>query len=246
MPVQRRIFRDLHAQLSFAQEHTDHRFCKLLNLVCLCNSKKEKLSIRFSRSPAISSFEEVIMANFDLFLPILLHLEGGYVHDPTDPGGETNKGITMAVFQHCAHPLLGIEPTSENLKALTDTQAGIIYKRAYWDKICGDQFQSQELANIVCDFYVNAGTHATVFLQRVINATGARVTPGVHVREDGCIGPASLQALNALPQHEVYLQYKQGRINYYLGLSHRFPQFVRGWLNRVNSFPDLIPQLCTS
>ena len=182
------------------------------------------------------------MASFDLFLPILLRFEGGYVNDPTDPGGETNKGITMAVFQHCAHPLLGIEPTSDNLKALTDAQAGIIYKRKYWDKLCADQFQSQELANIVCDFYVNAGTHATLLLQRLMNATGAHVAAAsVHVTEDGCIGPASIQALNSLPQRELYLQYKQGRVDYYRGLAQRFPQFVRGWLNRVNAFPDLTP-----
>jgi type VI secretion system secreted protein VgrG len=180
------------------------------------------------------------MANFDLFLPILLRFEGGYVDDPTDPGGETNKGITMATFQRCAHPLLGIEPTSANLKRLTDAQAGIIYKHDYWDKLCAGQFQSQPLANIVCDFYVNAGTHATVLLQRVINAAGA------HVAEDGCIGPASLQALNALPQRRMYLEYKQGRINYYQALAHRFPQFVAGWLNRVNSFPDLDPQPITA
>ena len=43
------------------------------------------------------------MASFDLFLPIVLRFEGGYVDDPTDPGGETNKGITMATFQQCSH-----------------------------------------------------------------------------------------------------------------------------------------------
>ena len=30
------------------------------------------------------------MASFDLFLPIVLKFEGGYVDDPDDPGGETN------------------------------------------------------------------------------------------------------------------------------------------------------------
>ena len=173
------------------------------------------------------------MASFDLFLPILLRFEGGYVDDPTDPGGETNKGITMATFRQCAHPLLGIDPTSQNLKALTDAQAGVIYKANYWDKMHGDDFQLQELANIVCDFYVNAGTHATVLLQRVMNHTGT------HVAEDGAIGPASIQALNALPQQDVYRQYKQGRISYYQSLGERFPQFVKGWLNRVNAFPNL-------
>ncbi len=67
------------------------------------------------------------MASFDLFLPMLLQNEGGYVDNPNDPGGETNKGITMATFCQCSHALLGIDPTSENLQALTVAQAGIIY-----------------------------------------------------------------------------------------------------------------------
>ena len=175
------------------------------------------------------------MASFDLFLPMLLRFEGGYVDDPDDPGGETNKGITMRTFQHCAHPLLGVEPTSENLKALTDGQAGIIYRALYWDKMNGDAFALQELANIVCDFYVNAGTTATALLQRIMNGMGA------HVVVDGVLGPGSLQALAALPAGDVYGRYKQERIAYYERLAAARPalaKFLNGWLQRVNAFPD--------
>jgi lysozyme family protein len=101
------------------------------------------------------------------------------------------------------------------------------------DKMRGDDFPLQDLADIVCDFYVNSGTHATVLLQRVLNGMGA------HVVEDGSIGPGSIQALNGFDQAEVYRQYKQGRISYYQNLGQRFPQFVKGWLNRVNAFPNL-------
>lgn len=173
------------------------------------------------------------MASFDLFLPMLLRFEGGYVDDPTDPGGETNKGITMATFQRCAHELLGIEPTSQNLRGLTDAQAGIIYRSLYWDRMNGDNFQLQELADIICDFYVNSGTHATVLLQPILNGMGA------HLVEDGNIGPASIKALDDLDHAVVYRQYKQGRINYYQSLGQRFPQFLQGWLNRANAFPVL-------
>jgi lysozyme family protein len=173
------------------------------------------------------------MASFDLFLPLLLRFEGGYVDDPTDPGGETNKGVTMATFRQCSHELLGIDPTSDNLKALTDAQAGIIYRILYWDKMGGDSVQSQDLANIVCDFYVNAGTNATAMLQRILNSMGAKVIP------DGWIGPASIQALNALNQTDVYRQYKRSRIHYYQTMSQRFPQFLSGWLSRVDAFPSL-------
>lgn len=173
------------------------------------------------------------MASFDIVLPIILNFEGGYVDDPTDPGGETNKGITMATFRQCSHALLGLDPTSDNLKALTDAQAGIIYKENYWKPVQGDLMTSQDLANIVCDFYVNAGTHASSLLQRVIQNMGATVVV------DGCIGPATIQALAGLDADDVYRQYKAGRIAYYQQLGQKYPQFLRGWLNRVNSFPDL-------
>jgi len=173
------------------------------------------------------------MASFDIFLPMLLKFEGGYVNDPEDPGGETNKGVTMAVFQNCAHELLGVDPTSDNLKAVTDAQAGIIYKALYWNKVQGDAIGLQDLANIVTDFFVNAGSHATKLLQTVM------VQMGQNVVVDGVIGPGSIAALNGLPQVEVYRQYKQGRIAYYQALGQRFPKFLKGWLNRVNAFPDL-------
>jgi hypothetical protein len=41
---------------------------------------------------------------------------------------------------------------------------------------------------------------------------------------------------------EVYRRYKQGRIDYYQGLVKKNPsleKFLKGWLNRVASFPDL-------
>jgi len=178
------------------------------------------------------------MANFDAFFPTLLKFEGGYVNDPDDPGGATNKGITLKTFSTCANTLLGINATLDNLKALTDEQAGKIYKALYWDKVRGDDIALQELADIVFDFYVNAGANATRLLQNVMNAAGAAPAIGV----DGIIGSGTIQALQRLDQTAVYRRYKQGRIAYYQDLAASRPavaKFLNGWLNRVNSFPDL-------
>ena len=175
------------------------------------------------------------MASFDIALSITLPLEGGYVDNPNDPGGETNRGITMAVFLLTAHPLLGIDPTSDNLKSLSPAQAGIIYRANYWNAIQGDSFPFQPLANIVFDFYVNSGTHASSLLQRILNTMGTQ--PPLVV--DGSIGPATINAMAAVPQNDLYNQYKQGRIDYYQGLGPKYPMFLAGWLNRANTFPDL-------
>jgi lysozyme family protein len=177
------------------------------------------------------------VAQFDIALAITLPLEGGYVFNPNDPGGETNLGITMAVFQRTAHDLLGLDPTSDNLKALTPAQAGIIYRANYWNMVHGDDLALQELANLLFDFYVNAGTHATSRLQTVVNTMGAQ--PALVV--DGSIGAGSMAAIAALPQNNLYNNFKQSRIAYYTALGVQYPMFLKGWLNRANSFPDLPP-----
>ena len=178
------------------------------------------------------------MATFGEFFPTLLRFEGGFVDDPDDPGGATNKGITMQTFTAFARPLLGIEPTLAHLKALTNQQAGVIYKTRYWDAVRGDEIALQALADIVFDFYVNAGTNASRLLQTTMNAAGAR--PAVEV--DGDIGPETIKALKPLDQTAVYRRYKQGRIDYYTDLAANHPslaKFLKGWLNRVNAFPTL-------
>jgi lysozyme family protein len=177
------------------------------------------------------------MASFDVYFPTMLKYEGGFVDDPVDPGGATNKGITMKTFEACAKQFLDIEPTLENLKALTDEQAAKIYKPLYWDKVRGDDIELQELASIVFDFQVNAGANASKLLQRILNEMGA--TPPLAV--DGAIGPGTITALRGIDQTEAYRRYKQGRIDSYEDLVEKRPalgRFLKGWLNRVNSFPD--------
>jgi len=176
------------------------------------------------------------MADFDKFLPILLKFEGGFVNDPVDPGGATNKGITLKTFKAFAQPLLNVSPTLANLKALTNQQAGVIYKVEYWDKVQGDAITLQDLANILCDFYVNAGANATKLFQRVLNDMGAALPI------TGKVGPQTMAALQTQDQKQVYGNYKQGRIDYYNNLVKKNPKmkkFLKGWMNRVNAFPDL-------
>lgn len=176
------------------------------------------------------------MADFEKFLPLLLRHEGGWVNNPHDPGGATNKGVTINTLREYGPRLLGIPATIPNLRALTDEQAGKIYKAEYWDRIYGDDHKLQDLANIVCDFQVNAGYHAIVLLIKVLNHSGANHNPQAKLT------PKILDSLNNHDASEIYMHYKAGRIAYYRTLAQEHPAlriFLHGWLNRVNSFPDL-------
>lgn len=178
------------------------------------------------------------MARFDLFLPTLLRFEGGFVNDPADPGGATNKGITLATFRAFG-PSLGLADTSvDALRRLTDDQAGRIYKAHYWDRLQADAITLQPLAELLVDFYVNAGGHAVTVLQRQLNATGA----DPRLNEDGGFGPATAAALLRAEPLVTYRGLRERRIAYYERLVDAKPalrKFLRGWLNRVAAFPSL-------
>lgn len=65
--------------------------------------------------------------NFARALPLVLKHEGGFIHHPNDPGGATNKGVTLATFR--AYVKLG--GTVEDLKRITDDQVATVYYRHY-------------------------------------------------------------------------------------------------------------------
>src|SRR5690349_11912895 len=153
------------------------------------------------------------MASLDIFFPHLLRFEGGFVNDPDDPGGATNKGITLATLARYAG-MLGIAPTIVSLRALSDEQALRIYRMGYWDPLHADQIADQPLAEIIFDFHVNAGAAAVRLLQRVLNESGTK--PPLVV--DGAMGPGTLRALLSADALVLYRAYKQGRIDYYRDL----------------------------
>lgn len=110
------------------------------------------------------------MANFDKAFTKTIKAEGGYVNNPNDKGGETYLGITRKY--HSDSPMWSIidKVKNENPKLsaskLTailkknielDNYAKEIYKTKYWDKVRGDEINSQRVAEQLFDMGVNAG-----------------------------------------------------------------------------------------
>ena len=120
----------------------------------------------------------------------IIDVEGGYVDDPSDSGGETNFGVTVSVAR--ANGYHG--PMRDMLRKV----AYDIYTAKYWDKVCGDQLTAlcEPVAKEVVDTAVNMGPgRAGKFLQRSLNVLNnrARLYPDLVV--DGDIGPSTLSAL---------------------------------------------------
>lgn len=199
------------------------------------------------------------MANFDLFFNELLKHEGGWSDHPDDPGGATNKGITLATWTIYGSDLDGDGDIDvDDLKRLSNAQAAQIYKKQYWDKLKADQFKNQQVAEIVFDHGVNAGiSRAAKMLQMILNVKFDK-----DLAVDGAIGPKTIAALNSVDQAQLYNDFKQMRIKYYyyranildkveielreffnkilkISPSNLAKSFINGWLNRVNSFKDM-------
>jgi lysozyme family protein len=171
--------------------------------------------------------------NFDYRVKSVLNTEGGFINDPKDPGGATNKGISWDTWQSSAQSILGLDPTLQNLQNLTENQAMEIYKTLYWDKVKADQINDGDLRYLIFDFNVNAGANAVKVLQRTLNQLGSNVSV------DGGIGPETLTAINSTNKIDLYNAYKINRQAYYNNIVANNPsqsKWINGWTNRVNNF----------
>ena len=156
--------------------------------------------------------------NFPASLKLVLKSEGGYVNNPKDPGGATNKGVTLATFRRYVKPA----GTIKDLKALTDDQAGIVYRRQYWDAVVGAELPNG-VDYAVFDFAVNSGPgRAARFLQQVVRVNAV----------DGRVGPATLKATRAMTPADVVNALCDARLAYLKRLP-TWPTFGKGWAARI-------------
>lgn len=197
------------------------------------------------------------MALFSKYFDTLLKHEGGFVNDPDDRGGATNKGITLHTWRRYGTDLDGdgdIDP--DDLRQLTNRHAEALYKPMYWDKIGGDTIRSQPLAEIIFDHAVNAGaSRAVKMLQMLLNTYF-----GQRLAVDGLMGNHTMAALNRANPNTLFTHFKALRQDYYNYLAGNYNgphaaffnqslkaapnpnqrKFLNGWLNRVKSFTDLV------
>lgn len=87
------------------------------------------------------------MSNFDAAFSIVVGIEGGYVNDPQDPGGETKYGISKRRYPN------------EDIPNLTLERAKFLFQRDYWNAHGCEQVGWTE-ALLVFDCAVNGGPAA--------------------------------------------------------------------------------------
>lgn len=175
-------------------------------------------------------------AKFHKISKIILQHEGGYVNDPNDSGGATNKGIAWNTWLKFAQQDLGVTPTLEHLKSITDEQAEIIYRNRYWEPQGFCQIRDDRIGLMVYDWTITSGGAAKQIQKLLLNSYHQPLAV------DGAMGPQTIQALNAVAdQNALLTDITRIRKNYYTALAFNADgsqsknyKFLNGWLNRVD------------
>lgn len=171
------------------------------------------------------------MSDFERAMTFVLRHEGGYVHDPDDPGGETNQGITRRVYDtyRLAQGLV-----TRSVRLINPEEVREIYRVRYWlPSHC--EGMTWPLSASVFDAAVNTGVRqGRKLLQRALG-----------VADDGQWGPQTAAAVQSASPKETALRMCRERIEFYHRLAEERPalsKFLRGWIHRVNALSGLIEE----
>lgn len=165
--------------------------------------------------------------HFEEALGYVLKHEGGYVNDPKDPGGPTNRGINIFTLQRWRKRPM----TARDVQSLTLMETKQIYDAYYWDSMLLDDVpKGVDYAMFSCGVLAGTGT-AVRFCQKVV---GAQV--------DGRMGKLTIAAIKKYVDANgkdvliekfcsAWLKYLKGRKGW--------ARYGRGWGRRVKEVREV-------
>ena len=178
------------------------------------------------------------MAKVEKYAKWVLKWEGGYVNDPNDAGGETNKGITLSTWKSAGYDVSEkiaevttksgkkYKNVTKSLYEMTDEQFIKILKERFWDRWQADKIKSQSVAEMLVQWMWGSGITGIKEAQKVLG-----------IVSDGVVGTKTLEAVNNRNPKELWETLKKAREQFFRNLVAQKPQnqkFLNGWLNRLN------------
>jgi lysozyme family protein len=154
---------------------------------------------------------------YDDALRRLLKHEGGYSDHPSDPGGPTNFGITLADVRRYVKP----DATARDVRDLSLSQAKAIYCTRYWDALRCDELP-RGIDYAAFDYGVHSGP-----------ARAARVLCAIAGRPaSSTIDDKALDAIRAGDARVLVASLCDERLAFLRRLK-TWPVFGAGWSRRV-------------
>lgn len=167
------------------------------------------------------------------FFGTILKMEGGYQNRPDDSGNYacgqligTNMGVSAVALRWWWNRC----PSVEEMRTLTQSQAFNFYAW-YFDRYNLYQIESQQLAELCMNNTMGSPAGAAKSEQRALNSLGYNVSV------DGVRGAQTIAALNQAWRKNPAGIYNAIRAEWveYLNSINK-PQFLTGWMTRLNRF----------
>lgn len=165
--------------------------------------------------------------NFAPSLAKVLKHEGGYVNNPKDPGGATNKGVTQSVYDAWRSDRgLPRRPVAQ----LGNDELPLIYRGRFWDPVRGNELPIG-VDYVVFDGSVNSGpSQSAKWLQRALGVTA-----------DGKVGPVTVTAARTSADLATLVDdMLDQRLAFMKKIKHRetgallWTTFGKGWQRRID------------
>ena len=159
------------------------------------------------------------MERIEKLKSFILSWEGCCANDPRDPGGATNKGVTLATFRS----VFGKDKTVKDLKKITDSQWMTIFKTKFWDRYKADNIKDEWITYLLVDWLWTSGVGNAI--NRVQKFLGLKI--------DGIVGNVTINKINSFNGKELFIKLWHLRENF-IKTRAQYPIYGKGWLRRLN------------
>lgn len=154
-------------------------------------------------------------ARFQAYTDEVLRIEGGYVNDPDDPGGETNFGITRRTANQYGYVGRMIN--------MTKNEAKEIYRQAFWNGSLASNIMHDAAFHIYLLSIHSGNRQAILILQRALG-----------LNADGIPGVDTMNAISKASESLLIEAICYRTLDFYVQISPKTKyKYIQGWRNRL-------------
>jgi lysozyme family protein len=185
-------------------------------------------------------------AKFEAAYRFVQEWEGGFVDNPSDPGGATNHGISLRWLKSINADINADGAVNaDDIRALTPAQAKLYFYEHFW-LFPGLERLPLRVGVVMFDGSVNMGLGRAI---RLLQGS-CNILAGINLRIDGVMGPETIKTMRRVSEPDGGLtlckEMLSARAGYYKRLAQdkrKLKTFLHGWLNRTKALSGYILQL---
>lgn len=161
------------------------------------------------------NLEKYQEARFQAFTDEVIRIEGGYVNDRDDPGGETNHGITKRLAESYGY--------KKPMISMTKNEAKELYRKAFWNGSLASNIMNNAAFHIYLLSIHSGNRQAILILQRALGVTA-----------DGIAGVETMNAISNVSESLLIEALCYRTLDFYVIISPKTRyKYIQGWRNRL-------------